>query len=270
MKRMLVVILFVFCVTGLWAQNKPEKKIQALIITGQSNHKWREATPYLRDRLEETGRFEVRVVEEFRGAGPETLAPYDVVVLNYSDWKKPGLRWGDRAENALLDYVRNGKGLVVYHFAASAFDGWPEYEKLIGGAWRAKSGHSKAHDFKVDIKDSEHPLTKGLPASFPHYGDELYANLVWQPNVHVLATAYDDPSLPKGTGKDQPMLWTLSYGSGRVFGTALGHDVNAMKDPGFIVTFQRGCEWAATGHVTIPIPSALAASPAAGEPATKK
>ena len=39
----------------------------------------------LRKALETTGRFEVRIVEEFRGAGPETLAPYDLVVLNYYD-----------------------------------------------------------------------------------------------------------------------------------------------------------------------------------------
>lgn len=260
MRKLLLPTLLTFFIAGLWAQNAPEKKIQALIITGQNGHKWRETTPFLRDRLEETGRFEVRVVEEFRGAGPETLAPYDVVILNYSDWrKKSGLRWGDRTEQAFLDYVRSGKGLVVYHFAASAFEAWPEYDKVIGGAWREKSGHSKSHDFKVDIKDREHPITKGLPSSFAH-SDELYATLVWQPNVHILATAYDDPSLAKGSGKDQTMLWTLPYGNGRVFGTALGHDVNAMKSPGFIITLQRGAEWAATGKVTIPVPNTMASN----------
>lgn len=50
-------------------------KLQALIITGQNGHDWRATTPVLKQALEETGRFEVRVTEEFRGAGPETLAP---------------------------------------------------------------------------------------------------------------------------------------------------------------------------------------------------
>ena len=36
--------------------------------------------PVLRKILEGTGRFEVRLAEEFRGTGPETLAPYDVVL----------------------------------------------------------------------------------------------------------------------------------------------------------------------------------------------
>src|SRR5262249_48954437 len=83
-------------------------KLQALLITGQNNHDWRGTTPILRNLLEDTGRFEVRVIEDFRGAGPETLAPYDVVVVNYYDGRKPELRWGERADKALIDFVAGG------------------------------------------------------------------------------------------------------------------------------------------------------------------
>jgi type 1 glutamine amidotransferase len=79
----------------------------------------------------------------------------------------------------------------------------------------------------------------------------------------VLATAWDDHSLyikPKqpvsGTGLDQPMLWTVKYGNGRVFTTVLGHDVEAMGSTVFKVTLARGTEWAARGTVTLPLPSA--------------
>ena len=63
-------------------------KIQVLIITGQNGHDWRATTPAMRKILEDTGKFEVRVTEEFRGAGPETLAPYDLVILNYFDRRR--------------------------------------------------------------------------------------------------------------------------------------------------------------------------------------
>lgn len=46
----------------------------------------------------------------------------------------------------------------------------------------------------------------------------------------------------------------IRYGQGRVFHTTLGHDVAAMQCVGFIVTLQRGAEWAATGRVTMPVP----------------
>ena len=247
----------------------PQAKLQALIITGQNGHDWRGAEPVLRKILEDTGRFEVRVTEEFRGAGPETLAPYDVVILNYYEKRQPALRWGERAENALLNYVRSGKGVVVYHFSTAAFDGWTEYEKLSGANWRPNNGHHSArHDFKVDIKDSDHPITRGMKAAFPQPNDELYANLKWQPEgtYHVLATAWDDHALYDkakvkqpipGAGINQPMLWTVQYGSGRVFTTALGHDADAMKSAGFAATLARGTEWAATGAVTIPLPAEL-------------
>ena len=238
----------------------PAPKIQALIITGQNGHDWRAATPVLRTVLEQTGRFEVRVTEEFRGAGPETLAPYDVVILNYYESRKPELRWGERAETALVNYVRGGKGLVVYHFSAAAFDGWTEFEKMCGGNWRPNNGHHSArHDFKVDIQDKDNPITRGLAASYTQSNDELYANLKWQPegSYHVLATAWDDHSLYRpnekqpvaGPGKNEPVLWTVNYGSGRVFATALGHDPDAMKSEVFRLTLARGTEWAATGAV---------------------
>ncbi len=267
MRKITIITFVLFALVQLWAQQPSAvpPKLQALVITGQNGHDWRGTTPLLRKALEDTGRFNVRVTEEFRGAGPETLAPYDLAVLNYYELRKPELRWGERADNALLDFVRSGKGIVVYHFSVAAFDGWTEYEKLCAGNWRPNNGHhSAAHDFTVKITDADHPVTRGLKLSFPQPKDELYANLRWQPadQFHVIATAYDDHSLYQGkarqptpgAGLDQPMLWTVQYGKGRVFVTALGHDVPAVQTPAFTTTFSRGAEWAATGAVTLPIP----------------
>jgi len=260
------------------------KKIQVLIISGQQvAHNWKGTTPLLRKALEDTGKFEVRVTEEFRGGGPETLAPYDLVVLNYSGGNRPEMRWGPRADAALLDFVNAGKGLVVYHFTMQSFEGWTEFEKIAGANWRPNFGHHSApHDFTVDVKDPQHPITKGLKLKFEQQKDELYANLKWQPAgpYNILATAYDDHALyaasrtdaraPQplvGTGADEPMLWVSDYGKGRVFTTALGHDVDQVQTLAFTTTFTRGAEWAATGNVTLPIPAALAATPqAAGSP----
>src|SRR5215475_11188919 len=93
---------------GLNAQTPPAPhKIQALIITGQDKHPWRETTPYLREILNRTGKFEVRVTEEFHGATAETLAPYDVAILNYSDEKLDVPAWGAATRSALLSFVRS-------------------------------------------------------------------------------------------------------------------------------------------------------------------
>jgi type 1 glutamine amidotransferase len=227
---------------------------RALILSGRNNHDWRTTTPYLRKLLLDTGRFDVRVNEEPVGMGRETLAAYHVVVLDYN-----GPRWGNTAEKALEEFVNQGGGLVAVHAASWAFSGlpvlgdnhvrtdivepaWPEYRRMIGGVWSLDdpaTGHAPRHEFTVKIVDRAHPSTSGLPESFK-IDDELYHNMRMQPDVHILATAFD-----ASTGKDEPIIWTVAYGKGRVFHTTLGHDVRAMSTPGFVETFTRGAEWAA-------------------------
>lgn len=247
--------------------NHPER-IQVLILTGQNPHDWKATTPSMRKTLEDTEKFEVRVVEEFRGGGPELLKPYDLVLVNYYDGNAKN-RWGERAETGLADFVRSGKGLVLYHLSLGAFDGWTDYEKMSGGNWRPNNGHhSPQHDYALDIKDPDHPIMAGLKTPLMIKFDELFANLKWQPegSYHVLATAYDDHSrygpqdkqTKVGAGTDEPILWTTQFGQGRVFNIALGHGPEDTENPEFKILLARGVEWAATGKVTIPVPPELA------------
>jgi type 1 glutamine amidotransferase len=245
------------------------RKIQVLIVTGQDAHPWRETSPFLKEILNQTGRFEVRVTEEFRGSTLETLSFYDVAVLVYSDEKLTIPRWSQATKDALLTFVSSGKGLVVYHHSAASFQDWADFEKLCGCVWRTgQSHHAPVHDYRVDVKDADHPIMRGIPP-FMAKTDELYAGLKCQPpaNFHVLATGFDDHSLyvpkprevlPAGPSQDEPLLWTVPFGAGRVFATMLGNDMRAVRTPGFITTFVRGTEWAATGAVTIPVPPELA------------
>jgi type 1 glutamine amidotransferase len=242
------------------------RPLQVLILTGRNvgEHQWRLTSPIIRQILEGTTRFEVRTIEEVRGITAETLAPYDLLLVNYYN-RTPGERWGERTERAVEDFVRAGKGLVIYHVSLAAFEGWTAYEQMSGGNWRPNNGHhSDPHAFTLDIVDREHPVTRGLGA-LPVRRDELYANLRWQPTgaYHVLATAYDDHALYNGKaqqpipgpGLHQPILWTTGYGQGRVFNIALGHLVESVQDATFGTVLSRGAEWAATGAVTLPPPA---------------
>jgi type 1 glutamine amidotransferase len=274
MKARALILGVILLVAGpLFAQNSVRlfKKgaLRVLILTGRNNHDWRTTTPFLRQLLLDSGRFDVRVNEEPAGMTSVTLAAYDLVVLNYN-----GPRWGWTAEQALVEFVRSGKGLVVVHGATWAFNGlpvlgddsvmtnilepaWPEYARMIGGIWSLEppaTGHAPMHKFTVKFVDRTHQVTRGEPASFD-VEDELYHNMRMQRVVHILATAWDDPGNGTGknggTDKDEPVLWTVNYGKGRVFTTTLGHDVEAMGFPDFSATFLRGSEWAATGTVTL-------------------
>ena len=258
--------------------------IKTLVITGQNNHTWKVSSPILEQILDDSALFDAEIATSPPRGG--NMAEFSVdfsgcqlVVLDYN-----GDEWAEPMKKDFLDFVRSGGGLVVYHAADNAFPKWKEFNQIIGlGGWGnrdEKSGpyvfwqrgnvmrdespgiggyHGDQHAFMVVNRDTSHPITEGLPEKWMHARDELYS-LLRGPgeNMHILATAYSDPAT-RGTGRDEPVLFTITYGKGRIFHTVLGHATGdgpppAMQCVGFIVTFLRGAEWAATGKVTQEIP----------------
>jgi type 1 glutamine amidotransferase len=73
-------------------------------------------------------------------------------------------------------------------------------------------------------------------------------------NMILLATG-KDRSGKAPTDRHEPILMVLTYGKGRIFHTTLGHDDYSCEGVGFITTFTRGVEWAATGNVTQAVPA---------------
>jgi type 1 glutamine amidotransferase len=233
-----------------------QERLPVLLVSGANNHDWKWTTPEIRNTLTETGRFRVDVTEEPAKtlADAAALAKYKVIVLNYN-----GPRWGDAAEQGFLRAVDGGVGVTVIHAANNAFEGWVEYEKLVGLLWRAGTGHGSYHPFDVKVVNPAHPITKGL-ADFAMHPDELYHKLVRMHDAkfEVLMTAFSDPKAG-GSGNDEPMATVATYGKGRVFHTPLGHVWEntpathaTWADPQLRLLVARGTEWAATGEVTLP------------------
>jgi len=278
MKKLALGLLFA---AAMWAA----PPIHVMLLDGESGgpyHAWKETTPYLKRMLSDTGIFQVDVVTAPPKDGDySTFKPdwskYQVVVWNYD---APDDRWPDSLKASFEQYVKDGGGVVLVHASDNAFPQWKAFNLMAGvGGWRGRNAAAGAHfyyqdgklasdtapgmagshgarlPFKVVDRITDHPITAGLPKEWTHVPDELYANMRGPgENMTVLATAYSDPA-NKGTGHDEPMLMVLSYGKGRIFHTTMGHDVAALNCVGFLATYQRGTEWAATGKVTQKVPA---------------
>ena len=273
-----------FLATVLAALPLHAAALRALLIDGQNNHDYKSTTPHIKKVLEETGLFTVDIATApGKGGDMSTFKPefknYRVIISNYS-----GQPWSQETMDAFTAYVRGGGGFVSVHAADNSFPKWQEYNEMIAiGGWEGrneKSGpylrlrdgkfihdttvgagghHGQQHAFLMDTRTPAHPIMAGLPAQWMHAKDELYDRLRGPAvNVTVLASAMSSKE-SGGSGEHEPLLLTTSFGQGRVFHTALGHnngkDITAQKCVGFIATLQRGTEWAATGKVTQKIPA---------------
>ena len=220
------------------------KKIKVLLVTGDDvgSHPWFEVSQAIRETLVAAGKFDVRVSEDpgiLESAN--ALKSYNVVFLHYYNAKSPTL--SDTAKQNLLDHVKSGNGICISHLTSASFKEWSDYQKLCGRYWvMGKSGHGPRGVFKAQIADKEHPVTKGLEDF--ETDDELYGKLLGDAPVHALVTAKSDWSKA-----EEPLVFTLEYGKGRVFHETFGHDGKAIKTPTVAKLIQRGTEWAATGKV---------------------
>ena len=261
------------------------KPIKTLLITGQNNHNWQVSHNVLKQILENSGRFEVDfAVSPEKGKDMSCFvldfSPYQLVVLDYN-----GDSWPEETNRRFLEYVQNGGGVVIYHAADNAFSKWPEFNKICAlGGWEGRNensgpyvywqdgklvkdssagpggSHGRQHEYVLNGRDKVHPIVKGLPLKWRHAKDELYDRMRGPGNIRdILYTAYSDKET-NGSGREEPLIFTVDYGNARIFHTMLGHagatpeDNIAMQCTGFQVLLLRGAEWAATGKVTQKVP----------------
>ena len=261
------------------------KPIKTLLITGQNNHNWQVSHVVLKQILENSGRFDVDFVispEQGKDMSGFVLdfSPYQLVVLDYN-----GDSWPEETNRRFLEYVQNGGGVVIYHAADNAFSKWPEFNRICAlGGWEGRNensgpyvywkdgklvkdssagpggSHGRQHEYVLNGRDKVHPVVKGLPLKWRHAKDELYDRMRGPGNIRdILYTAYSHKET-NGSGREEPLVFTVDYGNARIFHTMLGHagatteDNIAMQCTGFQVLLLRGAEWAATGKVTQKVP----------------
>lgn len=283
--KYLMQFLLVAVLSAIYACNEPEP-IRALIVSGQNNHNWKVSHRAIKQILDNSGMFISDVVLTPPAGGDMSrfnpnFDDYDVVVLDYN-----GDRWGEKVDEAFLKYVQKGGGIIVYHAADNAFAGWDEFNKIIAlGGWEGrdeKSGpycyikdgkmvldsspgrggsHGRQREYPMHCRNAEHPITKDLPDNWLHAQDEMYDFMRGPANIKDLLYSGKSDAATGGSGREEPLVFTVDYGKARIFHIMLGHcgasleNNPAMQCAGFQTLLLRGAEWAATGKVTQPVPN---------------
>lgn len=159
---------------------------------------------------------------------PAELARYKVVMMynNQPAISRPQL-------SALLGFLKQGGGLVVLHCASASFQNSEEFIRLVGAAFKS---HGTGTFSAVRVMP-DHPAIKGVP-TFESW-DETYLHTKFNPVDRTVL------EVRREGGHDEPWTWVRTYGKGRVFYTAWGHDQRTWGNPGFQQLLIRGTRWSA-------------------------
>jgi type 1 glutamine amidotransferase len=227
---------------GARAQRPPER---ILYFTHSAGYR-HDVIPLSKAILTQLGRssgaFEVIATEDTSEFSTENLERYAAVMF-YTTGELP---MSGAEKSALLDFVRSGRGFIGVHSATDTFYTWPDYLDLVGGYF---NGHPWHQAVTIEVIDHDHPLVAFLGNSL-QFEDEIYQISDFDYRGSHVLLRLDQSSVDLGKpGVHQrfygwPLAWIRSYGQGRVFYTALGHEASAWQDARYQRILTNAILWA--------------------------
>ena len=152
----------------------------------------------------------------------------------------------DQQKAELLSFVRDqGKGFIAAHHALTAFESWPEFGELLGARY---DGHPWGSTSGTIINEApDFPATRHFPPTFA-FDDEFYQPKSLSRDKLRVLLRLDVGKLPTNanvhvTNGDLPLVWAKTYGKGRVFYSALGHDAGTWDNRDVAQMYFEGIKW---------------------------
>ena len=191
--------------------------------------------PFLRDHG-----YDVRVSETLDVyTDAELLAATDLVV---QCWTMGEIT--QEQSTGLAAAVRAGTGLAGWHGGiVDSFRNAPRYQLITGGQFIHHPREFVEYEVRPAPGRQADPLVAGLTA-YTVRTEQYYVHV--DPSVDVLAVTHfvEDPEMPEAAGRVMPVVWTRTWGAGRVFVTTLGHKLDDLDVPQTRETILRGLIWA--------------------------
>ncbi|MDI3473482.1 MAG: hypothetical protein PWQ20_942 [Thermotogaceae bacterium] len=198
-------------------------KLEVLLVIGGDYHDFYANVVKLVSEVREEY-FNFEITDDMSHLNSKKLAKKDIVAL-YALFN----HISSLNKKALLKFVEKGGGFLGLHSANASFLNDVEYQNFIGSKFLF---HPEKQRFKVNVSKM-HFITLGLK-SFEIF-DELYVSECSE-SVNVLLEAeYQNNKVP--------ILYTKSYGLGKIAFFALGHDEDSILNENFIEIFIRSLKW---------------------------
>jgi uncharacterized protein len=215
-------------------------KRKVLIIAGGSAHNFGKFFGETDGATLRAAGFSVNYTEDRDQAAAELKdADVAVVSVNRQHFDIPAYR------EALFAFAQTGKGLVMLHPGTwYGFAGWPELNRaIVGGGSR---GHDRIAKFSVNAVKPQHPIMKGVPASF-EVEDELYYMNAEPEKIPAGVAAIDvlaETSPSVRFKQPHPSVWITSHPTARIVGIALGHDERTHDHAAYKALLTNAVTWA--------------------------
>jgi type 1 glutamine amidotransferase/HEAT repeat protein len=209
---------------------------------------------------EKTGAFQVTAVtDDYSVFNADALKQFDIICLNNTTSLKFDPKTTPERCQALMDFVKSGKGIVGIHAAADNFYQWPEGQEMMGNKFTAHPwGAGTTVAIKIDEPD--HPLTAPFKGQGFKVKDEIYRTA---PNPYsrekqlvLMSLDMSDPGTNSVKGviesdKDTGITWVKDVGKGRLFYCSLGHNNEIFMNTPILEHYLRGIQFAA-GDFPVP------------------
>jgi type 1 glutamine amidotransferase len=208
-----------------------------------------------------TKSFEITVSHDMDVFNAETLDAYDAVLFNNTTQ----LKFSDpKQREALLAFIKSGKGFIGIHAASDNFPTWSEAVEMVGGQfnghpWGAGGrGGQESDGWAMKVDDPNHVLNSSFGGAGFILKDEIYQiKGPYSRDTHRVLLSLDmgpkrNNLSPKKDGKptcgredgDNPISWVKRWGPGRVFYCSLGHRKEIYWNNFVLRHYLSGIQWA--------------------------
>jgi uncharacterized protein len=254
MRRMRPILIPALLILGLAVPATAQDKPRRLLFIGQSKGYQHESISTAMVTLYNLGRSSGKWDTTFRtDCTAITKKPLKYEAKNLNDYDAIAfftdgtLDMDDSQKADFLSFIHDdGKGFIGIHSAAITFTAWPEYGRMLGGAF---DGHPwGTFNAPLVVEDATFPGMRHLESRFT-MKDEIYQIKNYsRDNVRVLMSLdagkvdLSKKSIHRKDG-DFAVIWAREYGKGRVIYNGLGHTREVWDRPDIQKMWLDAVQW---------------------------